>query len=383
MQESSSEFFHSKQTSDLPSAASAAVPAPAQGQERPYPWIVHPAADLLFCCGLFPVLVYFLFLAGYRSDPANPVGLVLWALTIIGIHCFQDAHGVASWHRILTHKPTMQSAKRYFIVITVIAALLFLPLLTNNWLLTNCMRLYLLIGLQHWLMQSFGVTLIYCYKRGYILKDGERKVVYLLFQSLAWYSWARFFTVPAYGSLYLNGFTLPFLGPLPVWVMNDALGVFQAIFVIFAVMVIRKYLREKKVIPLPALILIATTIWVYTLTDSWFNLLTFFIGAFYHGSQSWCITTAFHCKAHGLENGITNKTIWKVFFRKSTWGYLFLLFVFSELLYTVAPRLLTHCGISLSVAFATIAVVFSTHHFMCDAAIWKLRDPAMRKLLIS
>jgi hypothetical protein len=348
----------------------------------PYPWIIHPVVDILFCCGVFPVIVSLVMLIGFRISMTNPVGLSLWALWIVGVHLFQDAHGVASWHRILTHQETMASVKKYVIVITVIAALAFFPLLLNEWLLCICVRVYLLIGVQHWLMQSYGVTLIYCMKRGYVLDKFERKLMLLFFRSIMCYAWVRFFTVKAYGESGTYGLQVPFVGPLPEWIMLTFNAVMFLMTAAFGAQVIRHYLVKKQLLPVPAIVLIATTLWVYLLPADTFLLLGYFIGAFYHGSQSWCITTSFHCKANGLPKGVSNDTIWKVFFRKSTWAYLFLLFVFSEVLFTIAPRVLTHFGISLGVTFATIVVVFSTHHFMCDSAIWKLKDPKIRTLLI-
>ena len=351
-------------------------------QDVPYPWIVHPVVDILFCCGVFPVIICAIMMYGFRINLTDPVGLSLWFFWIVGVHLFQDAHGVASWHRILTHKETMASVKNYVIVITAIAALAFLPILMNQWLLAICVRIYLLIGVQHWVMQSYGVTLIYCFKRGYKLDDFERKLMLLLFRSIIWFAWVRFFTLKGYGEADYYGLQVPFVGPLPAWMLVTVNTAMYLVTATFVGTVIRHYVQKKQLLPVPAIVLIATTLWVYLLPSDTFLLLVFFIGSFYHGSQSWCITTTFHCKAVGLPEGISNNTIWKVFSTKSIWGYFFLLFVVSELIFTVAPRVLTHFGISLGVAFATMVVVFSTHHFMCDAAIWKLKNPKVRALLI-
>ena len=356
--------------------------AAAVAQEAPYPWIIHPVIDVLFCCGVFPIILYGIMCLGYRLNPFEPVGFGLWLLFIVGMHVFQDAHGVASWHRILTHKETMESARRYFILITVAAVLAFFPLLLNQGLLLICARIYLLIGVQHWLMQSYGVTLIYFFKRGYKLNALDKRLVLLLFQSIIWFAWIRFFTIKDYGNADMNGFEVAFIGPLPPWVMGAAEVWMFLVLAAVAFRVIRHYITNKQMMPFPSILLIVTTIWVYTLTADAFWLVAYFIGAFYHGSQSWCVTTSFHCKAKGLPEDITYGTIWKVFFRKSTWLYLLLLFVVSELIYTVAPRLLAQFGISFGVAFATMVVVFSTHHFMCDSAIWKLKNPKVRALLI-
>jgi hypothetical protein len=358
------------------------APTAAEEKEKPYPWIIHPVVDMLFCCGIFPLLIYGVFLMGFRMNVIEPVGFTIWALWIIGVHAFQDAHGIATWHRIFTHPETMASIKIYFIVITVIAALLFLPLLLNQAWLIIALRFYLLFGLYHWLMQSYGVTLIYFFKRGYILNGWERRLVLMLFQGLLPYTFLRFFTVPDYGSWYFQGFTLPFAGPLPAWMMNAAEVFYEIAVVAFAIMVVRKYIAQKILIPLPALVLIATTIWIFTLGGPDYLLLAFFIGAFYHGSQSWCVTTSFHWKAKGLPQGVSNNTIWKVFWNKSTWKYLALLFIISELIYSVAPRVLAQFGVSVGIAFATMSVIFSGHHFLCDAAVWKLKNPKLRAMLI-
>jgi hypothetical protein len=47
------------------------------------------------------------------------------------------------------------------------------------------------------------------------------------------------------------------------------------------------------------------------------------------------------------------------------------------------PGLLQDFGFDYKVAFATIFCVINFHHFLIDAAIWRLRDPRVRNLLIA
>lgn len=365
------------------SSESIAVSAVAADESKPYPWIIHPAVDILFCCGVFPIILWGLMLAGISQDPyKNPMTFSMWALGIIAVHLFQDAHGVASWHRILTHKETMSAVKPYFITITVIAALAFVPLLLNPPLLLICFRLYFLLGAYHWLMQSYGVSLIYLFKRGYMMNPGERRLLLLVFQSICAFVIVRILTIPAFGSFDVQKFYVSFPVLLPGWAPDVAQVCLALVVVAFLVMVGLRYLKTNVMIPVPVLVLLATTLWVYALPAPTFWALGFFIGAFYHGSQSWCVTTSVHCKIEGLPPGVTNHSIWKIFLKKSTWLYLFLLFVISELIFTVAPRVLVNFGPSIGVAFATVVVIFSTHHFLCDSAIWKLKDPKVRALLV-
>jgi hypothetical protein len=46
------------------------------------------------------------------------------------------------------------------------------------------------------------------------------------------------------------------------------------------------------------------------------------------------------------------------------------------------PLICTVFGVNFQVAFASVFVAVSLHHFLADSAIWKIRDPQVRKLLI-
>jgi hypothetical protein len=52
-------------------------------------------------------------------------------------------------------------------------------------------------------------------------------------------------------------------------------------------------------------------------------------------------------------------------------------------IYGGLPGLLQDFGFDYKVAFATIFCVINFHHFLIDAAIWRLRDPRVRNLLIA
>ncbi len=357
-------------------------PADAVASEKPHPWIIHPVADFLFCCGGFPLFLYALFLAGARIDVVTPVGISLWFLYIIGLHFFQDSHGVASWYRILTNKETFSAIKYYFVTISIVGAIALVPLMTNHTFLEWGVRLSFILGFYHWLAQSYGVSLIYCFKRGYFLNNNEKRILHAVFQSLTLYTWARLGTSIESGQFELGQAKVLFVPFLPDWTYAATQFAFEACLLLFVGMVVLKYVRTRALYPLPALVLLASTVVFYTLTPIMFSLLAYFLAAYYHASQSWCVTTSFYWKNRGLPAGVTYSTIWKVFHKRATWGYFALLMVFTELIFRVLPRIIALGGINLTVCFAAVAVVFSIHHFLSDAAIWKLRNPKFRKMLV-
>ena len=63
-------------------------------KSTPYPWILSPKIDLLFCCGgLFWVLYLCLYLTNYKLDlTSNSPAFWLAAASIIGMHIFGDGH---------------------------------------------------------------------------------------------------------------------------------------------------------------------------------------------------------------------------------------------------------------------------------------------------
>ena len=52
-------------------------------------------------------------------------------------------------------------------------------------------------------------------------------------------------------------------------------------------------------------------------------------------------------------------------------------------IYVAMPRLLQEFGFSYTLAFATVFVTINIHHFLTDAAIWKLKDQKVRKVLLA
>lgn len=47
------------------------------------------------------------------------------------------------------------------------------------------------------------------------------------------------------------------------------------------------------------------------------------------------------------------------------------------------PAGLTRLGIPFVTAFTAVCAAVNLHHFLADNAIWSMRDPALRKILIA
>ncbi|MCB0359715.1 MAG: hypothetical protein KDD44_08765, partial [Bdellovibrionales bacterium] len=196
--------------------------------EGNYPWILHPVIDLLFCCGGLVWVFYLVQLAFFDSlDSFQRSEWILGLLVILG-HLFSDPHTAATLVRVYQREDTRS---RYRFCVTWAAAICSLILLAG--LLIGPLPPYLLKGyvvlvIHHYTSQTYGIALLYCYKRGFRLSAAERRVVWLVVNLTAAFAIIREFTFEAWGGRRFMYLELPFIGPLPTWIFH-ASGILLAL----------------------------------------------------------------------------------------------------------------------------------------------------------
>ena len=147
-------------------------------------------------------------------------------------------------------------------------------------------------------------------------------------------------------------------------------------------MVIRKALYERKFMPLPAICLLATGILIFAVGKDIAGILWLYVPALFHGSQYVVIAGSHYLKQHQQAEGLPASHLFRLFTRSSGVRYMGFLLLGAVFLYVGVPRVLQEFGFDYTHCFATVFCVLNLHHFITDQAIWKLRDPKLRKALI-
>ena len=350
--------------------------------EAPYGWILHPVVDMMFCCGGLIWLMYF---ACAFAPQAALTKQFLWAAGIIGILLFGVTHAPATFLRVYASK---HNSKTLTVTVTI-SGLLLLALGVIG---LKAFALLIILGkilqiwyLQHFYAQLFGVSLIYCYKRGYVFKNWEKQILLRMTQAAALVAIVGVFTYLEYGRLTVYDFSLPFWGPLPEWIFATCQVILVALTLAFAAVVGRKYFVDKEMMPIPALCTLATGIILFAVMRKAFDAVlgSVIIGYFFHNCQYLTITASYYFKEH-IQQDTRFANVWKMFFTWRSARYFAIVMSIGVFISYLFPLWLgDYCGVDKVAAFTMVFVVLNLHHYFSDAFVWRLRDKNVQKLLIS
>jgi hypothetical protein len=364
--------------------APAAAPVQQVGDTKkaaPYSWILNPTIDLIFCCG---GLLWAMFFANLFIKSSFPIaGGPFILLTIAGTHILSETHTAATLERLHQSEPTRKALSSFGIVASIVCFLLAVASLVTPALPAIFAKIYLIWIVQHFMAQSYGIALIYCYKRNYIMNVWEKRIFKFAIDATIAYGIVKQFTFKEWSVDKFIGQTLPFWGPLPEPFFAVVDGTLKIAIFAFVAMIVVKFVRERKVFPLPAALLTVTGIAIFTLPKSVTTSLWVYVPAFYHGCQYLVVSTSYFLKERGLPDNMPTSAVGRLLFQPSTLKYFATLFIVGIFIYGGMPGLLQEFGFDYKVAFATVFCVINFHHFLIDAAIWRLRDPRVRKLLIA
>jgi hypothetical protein len=369
-------------------AALAILPPNAQTTEtsaaRPYGWILSPVIDLLFCCGGLVWIVFALrtFFIGGDTSPMSLSVQAFALLAVVGTHALSESHTAATLVRIYRSPESVKQYSAYTHTAAIVCGALALAALFIGGLTAVFAKVYLLWVIQHFTAQTYGIALVYCYKGGYRLSDWEKRILFLLMNSTAAYAILRQLTWSEWNGDGFLGMEIPFWGPLPPQFAEFALLCVFGTAALFGQAVTRRALQGQ-MLPLPALLVICTGVILFILPRSVSSLLWLYVPAFYHGSQYLVLTTACYLKEKGLPENLPTSQIATLLFKSDAVRYGSLLFLIGMGIYIGLPRLLQEFGFDYTLTFATIFSVVNLHHFITDQAIWKLRDPVLRKIVLS
>ena len=137
----------------------------ADGAEsKPYGWILHPAIDMLLCCG--GLVWAFFSVHFFLIAPAHNIALtqMMALFAIILTHCFSETHTVATLVRAYRTADTRRQYAAYTHWAALACAAVGLLALFVQGLTPLLAKLYLVWVAQHFTAQTYGMVLLYCFK---------------------------------------------------------------------------------------------------------------------------------------------------------------------------------------------------------------------------
>ncbi|MBX3137905.1 hypothetical protein KF707_16890 [Candidatus Obscuribacterales bacterium] len=390
----SSAFNENRAFPEIPSDNSSAKPA--EKADAPYPWVISPVLDFVFIYGgvfwLMCVMHVMLFgfnaanLENLKYHVGGPVdwGVSQWwvLMAMVTPVLINNTHTWATYMRIYGSTEDRERFKfygRYLIwapLILFVSALIYPPL--QGWVV------YVHMGwvFQHYTSQTYGVGLIYCYKRNYVMSAREKQIYKLLLASISGYVITQLACMREAVPADMWGVPLPFLG-LPREIHTAAVGFLIVMSVMFTGMVIVHYFKHKRMMPFPTLTMTLGVALLGMATDYGSLIAWLWAPPFLHGAQYCLISLSYYLKEKGLPNGWSSADISKALLTKPAIKWMAWAIIGGNFIYVVIPHIMADFGWSFMAIVSVVQGCVNFHHFLTDGAIWKLRDAKTRQLLIS
>ncbi len=387
-------------SSGITSGAGAALPEKSDGgslsaagnaSDVPYRWIINPTFDLLFVAGgAFFLLVAINYLclgmkvAAY--DPRYPLGAtsLLFVIAFLAVHALGDSHIFATFMRIWSCPEDKKRFAFYRVWLTAVLIPLFIIGMNSAVFTGALLSIFLLTAFWHWTTQAFGISLIYCQKHGYSMTAFERDAFRWFMRGLAGYFIIRMLVFPdRYVPSNFAAVPVTKFPALPEPVHAIASWALILVVSAFVAITLRKLVTERKFPPLPVLSMIAVICCFGFAEDRESMLIWFYGPAFFHGSQYLAVTLSYHLKQQGLPEGMPTSQISRLMFGLPGLKYMAIAIAGGIVLYVGIPAISALFGYDRIMVLGLVFSLLSLHHIITDAAIWRLRDPQCRRLLIS
>ena len=332
-----------------------ALAAPFPGAARRPPVVhlgrafVHPLFDLLIIGSGLSLALTPVFLWSTHS-PALGQRLELWLPLLVLVS--NSAHFAASTVRLYT-KPGALREMPFLTLGFPLATLLFLTLAIAfvDVIGRPLQMLYISWSPYHYAAQAYGLSLMYAYRSGCALDDGDKRLM-------------RLACLLPFASSLIGGYSL--LGTAwaepRLWTMS-VLG--WVSFALPAGLLMRLFWQRRAMLPLISIAVLASNaVWLITLGRA---------GAFawatvFHGLQYLAIVTIFHVKDRLKQPGNGHGWAWH------TATFYVGCLALGYLLFEVWPFAYVLLGYGVAESMLLVAAIINLHHFIVDAFIWKLRQ---------
>jgi hypothetical protein len=338
---------------------------------------VHPVIDLLFCCGGAVWIAAWLYT--WAMQDFNPSVVQFYSLQMVLLsQLLSNPHTSATWVRIYGDRNEYSRFRFYALWLAL--GLLGVGAL-SMWVPggpASLLYLYLLWVVPHYTSQVYGIAMLYCARWDYRFSTWERYVFKYAMLFTALYSIVRKLTWKSYAASHFLGLQMPFWGPLPEWMATISFGLWAGTGLLFLFVVADKFYREGQLLPLPVILIVASCVVFILGTSPMMGAIWLFVPAFFHGSQYLMVSGVFHFGRKRLEGAPDSAKLfsWEGF---KYWG---LLAIIGNFIYVGFPRAVSELGFDFVAAAAASFAIVNFHHFLTDAAIWKLRDPKTREVLM-
>ncbi len=358
-----------------------------QSTAKPYPWIIGPVVDFIFVYGGGPLLLFAanFWLLGWVVPQDITAGQQRFLLTLVllGQHFFADAHNSATYMRIWGSEEDQARFRFYRTWLVYISVALFCIGLIFPAATSTFVYLYFITVYWHYAAQTFGISLIYCYKRGYTLTAIERKIYKGFILSMSAVVIVRLMSFREMSPEVWFGVPLPFWGPLPSFCYLAARVIFGGYAAAFLFVILRKLIRDKAAFPMPSMVLVSTVIALGLSVGTTNAMLWFYVPAFFHGSQYLAVCLSYYLKERGLPEGTTVSEMSRLLLTVPAVRYVALVFVSGTFFYIAIPTIFLQLGFNYALVAGLVLATVNFHHFVTDAAIWRLRDPRCREILLA
>ncbi|MBU6455709.1 MAG: hypothetical protein KGS72_28320 [Cyanobacteria bacterium REEB67] len=344
-------------------------------------WILNPLLDYLFVCGGLLWILYAVTFAGISAIGSDPKSQIYGSILFWGALLITDAHGPATLVRVFESKTTPKKV-RLLVAAWALVLLAVGCFSVSHKIVAQCfVKITLLWVVQHYIAQTFGVVLIYCFKRDFQINKVERFIFQGLMRSLMYFVLVRMLTYPEYGRIEnFMGLEVPFWGPLPTLGVLLTGYAFVMFTLAFIALVVRRLIVSRQMFPLPGILAIISVAAITLSPRNGFYL----IGVtFYHASQYLAITFSYFLKEKALvKNGSVPLSLVPQFFSRNALIYFFGIVALGYLTTNTIPVYMIKIGMSDALVMGTVYALLNCHHFLADALIWRIRDPQVRKLLV-
>jgi hypothetical protein len=349
------------------------------------PWILSPLLDFFFCYG---GLCWVIMAAYFVADAISPSVQLHEAgvrASLFFVFFLTNTHTMATLVRLYGEPGLAKSLPFCAKGIPILCAILIIAGLYTPGMPAYLVKLNLVWNAFHWAGQSYGMALIYCFKRNCKLNDLERKLMWWAINTAPILYLGKMLCVPDWfdsKNIFVS-LDEPSVPMLPMAVLNSCEIFCTAIMVAFFAWLIYRTHKSQS-LPFPAFMLISTSTLAWTASGNFGAMLWLFAQPLLHGSQYIALCASKRLKEYCQDNQLPLSEAPRLIFNRPGLTYFGLLVVLGGFVSYALPsfvhKLTDVDGLLVSSVFTT---VLSFQHFFIDMKIWRLRDPKMRDLLLA
>jgi hypothetical protein len=216
----------------------------------------------------------------------------------------------------------------------------------------------------------------------------EKRVFFFMIQAALWSTIIHIFARP---KIEVSGFVLEKVASVPAWICVGVDSVLALSVLAVVIVVARKWFLKHQMMPFPAILNVASCFFVLIYLPLYGNgsllALAIITQAFYHNLQYIVVAVSFYLKEQGFPEGLPPTKISQLLTKPVGLKYIAYLTAAAMLAgMVISPginQIGLHFGVKLEIVACAYYCATTLHHCLSDALIWRMKDPAVLKLLVS